>query len=110
MLETILRTSLFPSFVFRLSFELRVRMLDRNDRCQTFLDIVLREGFVFFQKVVFPPVLVQNTGQGQTEAVFMEAAFRGIDVVDEESKSGSGNPGCTAPRLRPECGPCPPSA
>ncbi len=58
-------------------------MLDGYNRDKPFLYIILGQTFVGFDHFVVPGILVDHTGQGHPESVFMETAFMGVNVVCE---------------------------
>ena len=58
-------------------------MLDGDDRRQTFSDIISGQRFILFQQIVVFCIVVDHTGQCQTESVLMRTAFLRVDVVTE---------------------------
>ena len=69
---------------FRLTFKLRIRQFDADDRDQTFANIVAGKVlFHFFEQIVRDGVVIQCSRQRGLEADHVRAAFVGVDVVGE---------------------------
>ena len=68
----------------RLSLELGLAQLDRDDHREALADVVAREVRVLLlEEALVARVLVDDRGQRRTEALFVGAAFGGVDGVGE---------------------------
>ena len=71
----------------RLTLELRLRDLDRNDRSEALADVLaLRRRVVRPQQVALARVVVEGARQGRAEARQVRAALDRVDVVHERER------------------------
>ena len=83
--ELIHRTADFfiSKFGFSLTLKLRLHNLHRNNRCQTFAEIIPGDfNFFFRQQATFVRIFLQGTGQRTAETCQMCTSFVCIDIVD----------------------------
>ena len=59
-------------------------MLDRDDRCQSLTNIFPSQiVFVFFEKLVFLGIVIDNPCQGCPETLLMRSTLVGVDVISK---------------------------
>ena len=59
-------------------------MLDRNNGCQAFTDILTcKIVLIILKEFVLAGIVVNNTSQGSSETLFMGSTFMGMNVVSE---------------------------